>query len=71
MKQIGIDLEDLPIPTWLAHGMLLVGFGFLTVRLAIILWAVIDDRADGFKQTDEAKESLELAEDIKKEEVIS
>ena len=71
MKMIGIDLEDMPIPTWLAHGMLLVGFGFLTVRLGIILWAVVNDKADGFKQSDEAKESLELAEEIKKEEVIS
>ncbi len=71
MKMIGIDLEDMPIPTWLAHGMLLVGFSFLTVRLSIILWAVATDKADGFKKADEAKESLELAEDIKKGEAIS
>ncbi len=70
MKMIGIDLEDLPIPTWLAHGMLLVGYTFLTIRLGIILWAVITDQADGFKHADEAKESLELAEDITKEETI-
>ncbi len=68
MKLIGIDLEDLPIPTWLAHGMLLVGFGFLTIRLLIILWAVISNKADGFKHADEAKESLELVEEITKEE---
>lgn len=70
MKMIGIDLEDMPIPAWLAHGMLLVGYAFLTVRLGIILWSVITDKADGFKHADEAKESLELAEDITKEEAI-
>jgi len=68
MKMIGISLEDLPIPTWLAHGMLLVGFGFLNIRLLIILWSVITDEADGFKHADEAKESMELAEDITKGE---
>jgi len=71
MKLIGIELEDLPIPAWLAHGMLLVGFLFLIVRLIIILVSVITGKADGFKHADEAKDSLELAEDIAKEEGIS
>ncbi|MFW2367922.1 MAG: TRAP transporter small permease [Desulforhopalus sp.] len=68
MKLIGIDLEDIPIPAWLAHGMLLVGFAFLIVRLLIILISVITGKTDGFKHADEAKESMELAEDIIKEE---
>ncbi len=71
MKLIGIELEDLPIPAWLAHGMLLVGFLFLIVRLIIILLSVITGKADGFKHADEAKDSMELAEDIAKEEGIS
>lgn len=71
MKMIGITLEDLPIPTWLAHGLLLVGFIFLTVRLLIILWSIITDKADGFKHADEAKESMELAEEITKGEESS
>jgi len=71
MKMIGIELEDMPLPAWLAHGMLLVGFSFLTIRLGIILWEVVTDKADGFKHADEAKESLELAEDITEEEAIS
>ncbi|BCL60766.1 C4-dicarboxylate ABC transporter permease [Desulfomarina profundi] len=71
MKLIGIELEDLPIPAWLAHGMLLVGFLFLIVRLIIILSSVITGKADGFKHADEAKDSMELAEDIAKEEGIS
>lgn len=70
MKMIGIDLEDLPVPTWIAHSILVIGFTFLIIRLLIILWSVITDKADGFKHADEAKESLELAEEIiTKEEV--
>ncbi len=70
MKMIGIDLEDLPIPTWIAHGLLLFGFGFLIIRLLIILWSIITDKADGFKHADEAKESMALAEKIEAEEAL-
>ncbi len=71
MHLIGIELEDIPVPAWLAHSLLLVGFLFLIIRLLIILWSVITGKADGFKHADEAKESLELAEDITKEEAKS
>ena len=64
MKMIGIELEDLPIPAWLAHGMLVVGFAFLIIRLLIILWSVIVDKADGFKHADEAKDSMAIVEEI-------
>lgn len=70
MKMIGIDLEDLPIPTWLAHGMLLVGFSFLIIRLLIILWSIITDKADGFKHADEAKESMALVEEMEGEDAL-
>ncbi|MBW1636539.1 MAG: TRAP transporter small permease [Deltaproteobacteria bacterium] len=71
IKMIGITLEDLPLPAWIAHSMLVVGFAFLSVRLLIILWSVIKGDADGFKHADEAKESMELAKDITKEEAPS
>lgn len=70
MHKIGIDLEDLPIPTWIAHSMLLFGFLFLTIRLLILLYNVIFGDADGFKHADEAKESMEIVEELKKEEVM-
>jgi len=66
MKKIGIELEDLPIPAWIAHSLLLFGFVFLTIRLLMILWSVITGKADGFKHADEAKESMELADEITK-----
>lgn len=68
MKMIGIHLEDIPIPAWVAHSMLLVGYIFLTARLLIILWALITGKATGFKHADEAKDSMTLAESIAKEE---
>lgn len=68
MKMIGIELEDLPIPTWLAHSMLLVGFGFLTIRLLILLWGVVFSDVDGFRHVDEAKESMEIVEELSQEE---
>ncbi|WP_028582872.1 TRAP transporter small permease [Desulfogranum mediterraneum] len=69
MKKIGIELEDLPIPTWLAHGMLLVGFSFISIRILLLLWQVVIDEADGFRHVDEAKESMEIVEELKEEEV--
>lgn len=71
MKKIGIELEDLPIPTWLAHGMLLVGFTFISIRILILFWQVIFGDADGFRHVDEAKESMEIVEELKDAEVMS
>lgn len=68
MKMIGIELEDIPILAWQAHAMLLVGYVFLTVRLLIILWSLVTGKASGFKHADEAKDSMQLAEDITKGE---
>lgn len=69
VKMIGIGMEDIPeLPTWVAHGMLLVGFTFLTIRLLIILWSVLTGQTDGFKHADEAKESMNIVEELRKEE---
>lgn len=68
IKMIGIELEDMPIPAWLAHGMLLVGFVFLIIRLLIILWSIITDKADSFKHADEAKDSMALVEEMEGED---
>ena len=71
MKKIGIELEDLPFPTWLAHGMLLIGFIFISVRILLLLWQVIIGEADGFRHVDEAKESMEIVAELKEEEAKS
>ena len=71
MKKIGIELEDLPIQTWIAHSILLIGFVLLGIRLFELLWAVITGKATSFGHKDEAEESLQLAEQLKKEEGLS
>jgi len=67
VKRIGIELEDLPIPAWIAHGMLIVGFVFLSIRIAILLWDIITNKADGFRHANEAEDSMELVEELKEE----
>ncbi|PLY16907.1 MAG: TRAP transporter small permease [Sedimenticola sp.] len=64
MKKIGIELEDIPIPAWIAHSILVIGFGLLVLRLMELLWAVITGKSEGFRHADEAKESMHLAEEL-------
>lgn len=64
-----IYLDEPLVPLWLAHGMLLVGFIFLSIRFLQLLWAVAIGRATGFHKVDEADESLNIAEELKKEEL--
>lgn len=70
MKMIGIHMEDLPIPVWLAHSMLLVGFIFLSIRLLMLFWSVVFSDVDGFRHVDEAKESLEIVKELSREEQL-
>lgn len=67
MKRIGIDLEDIPIQTWIAQSILLIGLVMLSLRLLGLLWAVVTGKAVGFRRSDEAKESMHLAEELKRE----
>ena len=69
VRKIGITLEDLPIPAWIAHSMLIVGFVFLSIRISILFWDVITGRADGFRHADEARESMEIVRELKGEEI--
>jgi C4-dicarboxylate transporter, DctQ subunit len=66
MKMIGIELEDMPIPAWIAHSILLIGLSFLAYRLLQLLWAILTGKADGFSHADEAKDSMHLAEELAK-----
>ena len=64
VKRIGLELEDLPIPVWLAHGMLVVGFAFLSIRLLLVLWSVIAGKREGFPRANEAEESMEIVKQL-------
>ncbi len=67
MKKIGIELEDMPIPAWIAQSILLIGIVLLSLRLLQLLWQIIKGDALGFKHTDEAEESLQIVEELKAE----
>jgi len=62
LKMVGIELEDVPVPKWMANSILFLGMVMLALRLLELLWAVIRGRADGFKLLDEAKDSMYLAQ---------
>ncbi len=64
MYLIGIHLQDIPIPRWMAHSFLLIGFVLLAFRLLQLLWAFILGRATGFRLANEAADALkEVAEE--------
>ncbi|WP_321389763.1 TRAP transporter small permease [uncultured Desulfuromusa sp.] len=65
IQMIGIEMEDLPIPKWIAHSILLIGMIMIAIRLLILLWNIFTGKTDGFKLADEAKESMHLAEETK------
>ncbi|MBY4678360.1 TRAP transporter small permease [Marinobacterium arenosum] len=65
MKMIGIELEDLPFPKWIAMSILVIGFVLLIIRFLQLAWKVIQGDAEGFHFADEAKESMEIAEELK------
>lgn len=64
MKMIGIELEDMPVPKWLAMSILVIGFAMLIMRFLQLGWKVITKEADGFHFSDEAEESMELAKEL-------
>ena len=64
MKMIGIELEDMPVPKWMAMSILVIGFAMLIVRFLQLGWKVVTGEADGFHFTDEAEESMEIAKEL-------
>jgi len=65
MKMIGIELEDLPVPKWMPLSILVIGFSLLIVRFLELGWKVVKGDAEGFHFADEAKESMELADELR------
>ncbi len=59
IHSIGIELEDLPVPKWIAHSILLFGMILLAFRLGTLLLQIIRGEATGFEMADEAKKALE------------
>ncbi|MGL1933268.1 MAG: TRAP transporter small permease [Desulfotalea sp.] len=67
MKMIGVELEDIPCPSWIAHSILIIGMSLFAIRVFHIFWSVITGKADSFKHANEAEESMEIVEELKGE----
>ncbi len=65
MYKIGIELDDMPVQKWVAHSILLIGMTMIAIRLVMLLWGVFTGKNEGFTLSDEAKESMHLAEETK------
>lgn len=65
IQMIAIELEDMPVPKWIAHSILFIGMALMAIRLLMLLWAIFTGRAEGFKLVDEAKESMSLVQETK------
>ena len=63
MYLIGIPLEDIDIPTWVAHSIMLIGFILLAIRFLQLLFALGRGTATGFNLADEAAEALKETEE--------
>lgn len=63
IRMIGIEMEDLHFPKWIAHSILFIGMALIAIRLLMLLWAIATGKAEGFTLTDEAKDSMHLAEE--------
>jgi C4-dicarboxylate transporter DctQ subunit len=46
--------------------VLFIGFVLLVIRFLEVGWKVITNQQDGFHLADEAKESMQLADELKK-----
>ena len=59
---IGIELDDIPIPKWQATLILPIGLALLVLRFVELGWRVVKGEAEGFGYSDEAEESMHLAQ---------
>lgn len=60
MKEVGIELEDLPIPLWIVRSIMPLGYVLLTVRLLQVLWALVTGKSTSLHLADEVAEALKL-----------
>ncbi len=63
--QIGIELDDLPIQTWIPASVLVVGFALIAFRFIEAFWQVLRyNNIHVLQHVGEAEESMDLAESI-------
>lgn len=59
MYKIQVELESVGIQAWIAHSILIIGFGLLAVRCLQFMVAFARGRITGFRLANEAADALE------------
>lgn len=60
MREVGVELEDLPIPIWAVRAILPLGFGLLALRFGQVLWALLTGKSQSLHLGDEVAEAMKL-----------
>ena len=60
MKQVGIELEDMPIQRWVVLSVMPIGMALTGLRFLQILYALFTGKSDGLRLADEAAEAMHL-----------
>lgn len=60
MKDVGVELEDLPIPIWMVRSILTFGYCLLALRFVQVLWALLTGKSDSLHLGDEVAEAMKL-----------
>lgn len=58
IKSIGLEMQDMPLQKWIAHSILVIGFGLLFFRFSELLWKIVKGDEVGFHLADEARDVL-------------
>jgi C4-dicarboxylate transporter DctQ subunit len=60
MKMVGVELEDLPIPVWMARSILPLGYALMAFRFLQVLWQLVTGKSDSLHLADEVADALKL-----------
>lgn len=60
MKEVGIELEDMPIERWQVLAVMPLGLALAGWRFLQILWGLVSGKVDHFDLADEAAEALKF-----------
>lgn len=68
MFEVGILMQDMPVPSWIPRAILPIGFALLAFRFGQVLWRLIKGQHAQLLG-DEAEDALKLREDMPASEV--
>ncbi len=60
MRMVGVELEDLPIPVWMARSIMPLGYALMTFRFVQVLWLLVTGKSDSLHLADEVADAMKL-----------